>query len=89
MTHAIPLASAIATIDGEISLQGRQLHRAECDRHEARAKKIEYAMVVLRHVRSAMYDTVGVEEFEWDADRMREFERECAADERRNELETK
>lgn len=64
MTPQIPLASAIATIDGEIRDQGRQLHQAECDHHEDRAKRIKYAMQVLRHVRSEMYQTAGVDEDE-------------------------
>lgn len=64
MTPTLPLTAAIATIDGEIREQGTQLHRAECDRHEVRAKKIEYAMQVLRHVRHEMYQTAGVDEDE-------------------------
>ena len=60
----IPLAPAIATVDGEISLQGRNLHRAECDRHLDRAMKIQYAIEVLRHVRHEMFQTAGVDENE-------------------------
>lgn len=64
MDNQIHLTAAIATIDGEIREQGTQLHRAECDRHEVRAKKIEYALQVLRHLRREMYDTAGVDEDE-------------------------
>ena len=63
-TPTIPLAAAISTIDGEIREQGTQLHRAECDKHENRVKKIEYAMEVLRHLRHEMYQTAGVDETE-------------------------
>ena len=58
----LPLTAAIAMIDGEIREQGTQLHRAECERHDDRVKKIEYALQVLRHVRHEMYQTAGVEE---------------------------
>ena len=60
----IPLSAAIATIDGEIREQGKQLHRAECDKHENRQQMVKYALRVLRHLRHEMYQTAGVEETE-------------------------
>ena len=60
----IPLAAAIATIDGEIREQGTQLHRAEVDKHEKRQQMVKYALRVLRHLRHEMYQTAGVEETE-------------------------
>ena len=63
-TPTIPLADAIATIDGEIREQGTQLHRAIRDNFLERAKRVEYAMEVLRHLRHEMYQTAGVDETE-------------------------